>query len=174
ESLLAFPKCFCLPSHLFKFHDLKHLELNSCKFHPPLNFKDHIKILNFKNFMFSEVEWVAYVIDLINRCPKIKRLLITIRLIFHLLTSYAFELCVCARTHLLQSQEMRMTHSAMKRLKRVDVTLMWANKTEMEFLKHVLEFATALEKIYIATFAEIHNRGMKNDGEDEAIPSSIT
>ncbi|KAG5592234.1 hypothetical protein H5410_042748 [Solanum commersonii] len=254
ELSLAFLTCCRLPSHLFKFQDLKHLELDSCEFNPPPNFKGfrslvtlnfqfvtfepmsfqvllssspllenvsmvccsefdsfiieapnlkifkfsstanslcfrrtplleeivlgmpfnmsesftvpepqltlhNIKILNFKNLIFSEVEWVAYVLDLINHSPNIERLLIT---------SYAYTSCAC--THPLRSQEMTMTHSAMKRLKSVDMTLMWVNKTEMEFLKHVLAYATALEKIYIATSAEIRHRGMKMMEEMKRFP----
>ncbi|WMV43094.1 hypothetical protein MTR67_036479 [Solanum verrucosum] len=99
---------------------------------------DNIKILNFKNLIFSQ--------------------------------SYAFTSCACACTRPMQSQEMTMTHSAMKQLKSVDMTLMWVNKTEMEFLKHVLAYATALEKIYIATSAEIRHRGMKMMEEMKRFP----
>ncbi|KAK6782759.1 hypothetical protein RDI58_020555 [Solanum bulbocastanum] len=37
----------------------------------------NIKILNFKNLIFTKVNWVTYVLDLINCCPNIERLLIT-------------------------------------------------------------------------------------------------
>ncbi|KAH0645531.1 hypothetical protein KY290_034319 [Solanum tuberosum] len=66
---------------------------------------------------------------------------------------------------------MTMTHSAMKWLKSVDMTLMyWVNKTETEFLKHVLAYATALEKIYIATSADIRHRGMQMMEEMKQFP----
>ncbi|KAK4728096.1 hypothetical protein R3W88_021084 [Solanum pinnatisectum] len=178
----------CLPLH---DDDLKHLELNSCEFNPPPNFKGfrslpmsfqvllssspllervsmvccsefdsfiieapNLRIFKFSSttnslcfrrtpllkeivlgmpFNMSEVEWVAHVLDLINRCPNIERLLIT-------------------------------------QLKSLDMTLMWVNKTEMEFLKHVLAYATALEKIYIATSAEICHRGMKMMEEMKQFP----
>lgn len=64
-----------------------------------------------------------------------------------------------------------MTQSAMKRLKSVDMTLLyWVDKTETEFLKHVLAYATALEKIYIATSGEIRHRGMKMMEEMKRFP----
>ncbi|KAG5592236.1 hypothetical protein H5410_042750 [Solanum commersonii] len=66
---------------------------------------------------------------------------------------------------------MTMTHSAMKRLKSVDMTLLyWVNKTETEFLKHAMAYATALEKIYIATSADIRHRGMKMMEEMKQFP----
>ncbi|KAG5592235.1 hypothetical protein H5410_042749 [Solanum commersonii] len=73
ELSLAFLTCFRLPSHLFKFQDLKHLELNSCKFHPPPNFKGFRSLVTF-NFQVVTFEPMSFQV-LLSSSPLLEHVL---------------------------------------------------------------------------------------------------
>ncbi|KAK4338126.1 hypothetical protein RND71_042613 [Anisodus tanguticus] len=61
EFSLRFPHQtdFRLPSHLFKYQDLRHLELCSCKFHPPPDFKAFSRLVTL-NFRFVTFEPTSF------------------------------------------------------------------------------------------------------------------
>ncbi|KAG5580622.1 hypothetical protein H5410_051249 [Solanum commersonii] len=179
---LPFVDAFTFSSNLFKSQDLKHLELNSCEFHPPPKFKGfhslvtlNFQIVTFKPMPFQvllsssqlleRVSMVCYseFDSFIIEAPNLK--------IFEL-SSTTNSRCI-RRTPLLEEIVLGMSFNmsevitfigftrAIKWLKSMDMNLTRVNKTKMEFLKHVLTYATALEKTYVATSTEIRHRGMK-------------
>ncbi|XP_060211198.1 F-box/FBD/LRR-repeat protein At1g13570-like [Lycium barbarum] len=61
-----------LPSHLFTFKQLRHLELGMCLFHPPPGFKGFEKLINLD---LKDVTFVPAVLkNLISRSPLLERL----------------------------------------------------------------------------------------------------
>ncbi|XP_059277621.1 F-box/FBD/LRR-repeat protein At1g13570-like [Lycium ferocissimum] len=116
----------------------------------------NIKILKFKRLILDKVEWVAYALYLINRCPNLERLQIT---------SFGLDDPVL---HILRSQE--MPHSPLTQLKSVDMILMQDNKAEMEFLKYVLSSASALEKVCVVTRERLSHRRMAMMEEMKQFP----
>lgn len=63
-----------------------------------------------------------------------------------------------------------MTHSALKRLKSMDINLMRVNEADMEFLKHVLSSATTLERNMHCDERKFQSRGMKMMEEMKQFP----
>ncbi|KAK4364829.1 hypothetical protein RND71_016187 [Anisodus tanguticus] len=61
-----------LPSHLYTFQQLRHLELNRCFFHPPPGFKGFENLINLDlwNVIFDP----AIFKNLISKCPLLERL----------------------------------------------------------------------------------------------------
>ncbi|XP_059290381.1 F-box/FBD/LRR-repeat protein At1g13570-like [Lycium ferocissimum] len=62
---------FLLPSHLFKFHDLRHLELLSCKFRPAPNFKAFSRLVTL-DFRFVTFEPTSFQ-TLLSSSPLLER-----------------------------------------------------------------------------------------------------
>lgn len=64
-----------LPSHLFTFKHLSHLNVDSCSFHPPPRFKGFPKLINLDlHFVTFDP---AILNNLISRCPLLERLTLT-------------------------------------------------------------------------------------------------
>ncbi|XP_016484325.1 F-box/FBD/LRR-repeat protein At1g13570 [Nicotiana tabacum] len=61
-----------LPSHLFTFQQLRHLEIHKCLFYPPPGFKGFEKLINLD---FDRVTFVPSIFwNLISKCPLLERL----------------------------------------------------------------------------------------------------
>ncbi|OIT32293.1 PREDICTED: F-box/FBD/LRR-repeat protein At1g13570-like [Nicotiana attenuata] len=65
---------YYLPSHLFTFQELRHLEVSECLFHPPPGFQGFEKLISLD---FQHVTFVpATFTDFISKCPSLERLML--------------------------------------------------------------------------------------------------
>nr|XP_009770920.1 PREDICTED: F-box/FBD/LRR-repeat protein At1g13570-like isoform X2 [Nicotiana sylvestris]XP_009770921.1 PREDICTED: F-box/FBD/LRR-repeat protein At1g13570-like isoform X2 [Nicotiana sylvestris] len=63
---------YVLPSHLFTFRQLRHLEIHKCLFSPPPGFKGFEKLINLDFYGLTFVPSVFW--NLISKCPLLERL----------------------------------------------------------------------------------------------------
>ncbi|WMV41979.1 hypothetical protein MTR67_035364 [Solanum verrucosum] len=150
-----------LPSYLFTFQQLRHLDLDMCFFHPPPDFKGFAKFIsiNLQHVIFDPTIFK----NLITKCPLLESFMLTRCTAFDVLEIDAPNLYLITSCPKLQELtiECFFTGSsrhcgAMKLVKSVEMRYFIGFEMEIEFVKFILASAPVLKEIFIWSSGQFH------------------